>query len=58
MAAGLMVGPEKKERVNVRIGPRIEEAMVAVLGRLLMVVGEGGEKGAGYLWRARRGDDG
>lgn len=39
MTAGLMVGPEKKERVNVRIGPRIEEAMVAVLGRLLMVVG-------------------
>lgn len=31
MAAGLMVGPEKNERVMVRSEPKTEEAMVAVL---------------------------
>jgi len=39
MAAGLIVGPEKNERVNVRNEPKTEEAMVAVLMCLWWLMG-------------------
>jgi len=49
MAAGLMVGPEKNERVNVRNEPKTEEAMVAVLMVSLIDMLWMNDKGRGGL---------